>query len=73
MGEQNSANPSVAGARTLKDNILWARQFGSIDPPRLAMVEFQRGYNRQCITERHDYRIPATVRQSFAACLDSTT
>jgi transposase InsO family protein len=48
--------------RTLKENLLWVRRFATIEELRLALLEFQRLYNRTWIVERHAYRTPAQVR-----------
>ena len=48
--------------RTLKENLLWVRRFDTIEELRLALLEFQRLYNRTWIVERHGYRTPAQVR-----------
>jgi putative transposase len=48
--------------RTLKENLLWVRRFATIEELRLALLEFQRLYNRTWIVERHGYRTPAQVR-----------
>lgn len=57
--------------RTLKENLLWVRHFRTIEELRLALLEFQRQYDQQWLIERHAYRTPAEVRQSFTACLES--
>jgi putative transposase len=57
--------------RTLKENLLWVRHFRTIEELRLALLEFQRQYNHQWLIERHGYRTPADVRQSFTTCLES--
>jgi putative transposase len=53
--------------RTLKENLLWVRRFGTIEELRLALQGFRDAYNRTWIIERHGYRTPAQVR---AARLD---
>ena len=53
--------------RTLKENLLWVRRFGTIEELRLALQGFRDAYNRTWIIERHGYRAPAQVR---AAQLD---
>jgi transposase InsO family protein len=53
--------------RTLKENLLWVRSFGTIEELRLALQRFRETYNRSWIIERHGYKTPAQVR---AAQLD---
>lgn len=49
--------------RTLKENLLWVRWFGTIEDLRLALLEFQRTYNQDWLIERHGHRPPATIRR----------
>ena len=53
--------------RTLKENLLWVRRFGTVEELRLALQQFRQTYNQSWIIERHGYRAPAQVR---AAQLD---
>jgi len=55
--------------RTLKENLLWARRFDTIEELRLALLEFQRTYNQTWIVERHGYQTPAAVRAAQTAPL----
>ena len=48
--------------RTLKENLLWVRDFNTIEELRLALLEFRRCYNETWILERHGYRTPAAIR-----------
>jgi putative transposase len=48
--------------RVLKENLLWVRRFDTVEGLRLALIAFQRTYNRSWIIERHGYRTPAQVR-----------
>jgi transposase InsO family protein len=48
--------------RTLKENLLWVRPCASIEELRLALIAFERTYNRTWIIERQGYRTPARVR-----------
>lgn len=57
--------------RTLKENLLWVRHFRSVEELRLALLKFRREYNQQWLIERHAYRTPTAVRQSFTASLES--
>ena len=51
--------------RTLKENVLWARSFETIEELRLALLEFKRKYNEQWMLEKYAYRSPAQVRRDF--------
>jgi putative transposase len=48
--------------RTLKENLLWVRDFDTVEDLRLALLEFRRRYNETWILERHGYRTPAAIR-----------
>ena len=48
--------------RTLKENLLWVRNFDTIEELRAALIEFARHYNETWIVARHGYRTPAQVR-----------
>jgi len=48
--------------RTLKENLLWVRDFATVEEVRLALLEFRRLYNEHWILERHGYLTPAQVR-----------
>ena len=48
--------------RTLKENLLWARTFDTIEELRAALVEFARHYNETWLVARHGHRTPAQVR-----------
>jgi putative transposase len=48
--------------RVLKENLLWARRFDTVEELRSALLAFQRAYNQSWIIERHGYRAPAQVR-----------
>lgn len=48
--------------RVLKENLLWVRQFDTIEELRLALQAFKETYNQSWIIERHGYRTPAQVR-----------
>jgi putative transposase len=57
--------------RTLKENLLWVRHFRTVEELRLALLEFQRQYNHEWLIERHHYKTPTAVRQSFTPSLES--
>ena len=48
--------------RTLKENLLWARTFDTIDELRAALVEFARHYNETWLVARHGNRTQAQAR-----------
>ena len=48
--------------RTLKENLLWVRDFDTVEELRLALLEFRQRYNETWILERHGYRTPAAIR-----------
>ena len=50
--------------RTLKENLLWARTFDTIEELRAALVEFARHYNETWLVARHGNRTPAQVRDA---------
>lgn len=48
--------------RTLKENLLWVKNFHTIEELRLALLEFAERYNETWLVARHGYRTPAQVR-----------
>ena len=48
--------------RTLKENLLWVRDFDTVEELRLALLDFRRRYNETWILERHGYRTPTAIR-----------
>jgi putative transposase len=49
--------------RILKENLLWVKDFATVEELRQALLLFQRLYNEQWIIQRHGYKTPAQVRQ----------
>ena len=49
--------------RTLKENLLWLRSFGTVEELRVALLEFRETYNATWLIERHGFRPPSAVRQ----------
>src|SRR3712207_4016356 len=49
--------------RTLKENLLWARTFDTVEELRQALLEFREVHNSTWLTERHGFRPPNAVRQ----------
>ena len=56
--------------RTLKENLLWVRDFETIEELRLALIEFARWYNDNWLVARHRYKTPAQVRENQMAPRD---
>ena len=56
--------------RTLKENLLWVRDFATIEELRLALLDFRRLYNEHWILERHGYLTPSQVRAARATRQD---
>src|SRR3712207_6189749 len=49
--------------RTLKENLLWARTFDTVEDLRQALLGFRETYNATWLIERHGFRPPSAVRQ----------
>ena len=49
--------------RTLKENLLWIRNFRTVEELRLALIDFRRTYNENWLIERHGHRSPAQFRR----------
>jgi transposase InsO family protein len=49
--------------RTLKENLLWVRQFATVAELTEALREFRRRYNEHWLIQRHGYRSPGQVRR----------
>jgi transposase InsO family protein len=47
--------------RTLKENLIWARTFDTVEGLRQAFLDFRRRDNEEWILERHGYRTSAQV------------
>lgn len=66
------ANPEGNGVaerfvRTLKEQLLWQRDFEDAEDLRQALQGFRERYNTGWILSRHGYASPAAVRQRFVA------
>src|ERR671912_368563 len=48
--------------RTLKESLLWARAFDTVEDLRRALAEFRETYNTTWLIGRHAFRPPAAVR-----------
>jgi putative transposase len=51
--------------RTLKENLLWVRDFDTIEQLREATLEFMKAYNESWLIERHGFLSPAQAREAF--------
>lgn len=50
--------------RTLKENLLWVRNFETIEELRHALLAFARWYNDNWLVARHGYQTPDQIRTS---------
>ena len=57
--------------RTLKENLLWVRNFETTEGLRLTLLEFKRIYNDEWMLDRYGYRSPAEARRDFVG-VDAT-
>lgn len=53
--------------RTLKEQLLWVRNFDTIEELRHALQEWRKQYNGQWMVERHGHRSPSQVRREHNA------
>jgi len=51
--------------RTLKEQLLWVRNFETVDQLLKALYEFKQRYNEHWIMQRHGYRTPKQVRDEW--------
>jgi putative transposase len=49
--------------RTLKENLLWVRTFGTVEELRRALLDFRDTYNATWLIERHGFRPPDAIRR----------
>ena len=49
--------------RILKENLLWVKDFSTVEELRQALIDFKHIYNENWIIQRHGYKTPAQVRQ----------
>lgn len=52
--------------RTLKEQLLWARTFETIEQLRLALIEFMRQYNERWLVQKHGYLTPSQARNKLS-------
>jgi putative transposase len=48
--------------RILKENLLWARTFETVEQLRQALLDFRESCNGNRLVERYGFRSPATIR-----------
>lgn len=53
--------------RTLKEQLLWARTFATVEELRIALAAWAELYNREWLIERHGHRSPSEARRAFYA------
>ncbi len=49
--------------RTMKENPLWIRTFGTVEELRRALLELRGAFNATWLVERHGFGPPDAVRQ----------
>jgi hypothetical protein len=52
---------------TLKENLLWVRNFATVAELVEALRVFKKRDNEQWLIERHEFRTPSQIRIAFAA------
>jgi transposase InsO family protein len=57
--------------RTLKEQLLWAQTFETVEDLRLALVAFKAVYNERWLIERLGHRTPAQARADLVAMRDA--
>jgi putative transposase len=57
--------------RTLKEQLLWIRNFRDLDDLRAALCEFRNRYNQFWILEKLGYRTPIQTRRDFAVAVEA--
>ena len=65
MREPEGKGVAARFIRTVKENLLWARSFETIEELRFALLELQRTYTEQWLLAKYDDRSPAQVRRDF--------
>lgn len=48
--------------RLLKENLLWVKDFATVEDLRQALIDFKHIYNENWIIQRHGYKTSAQVR-----------
>ena len=55
--------------RTLKENLLWVREFEDIEDLNRALQDFKKQYNNEWLIGRHNYRTPNQVLEQHVTSL----
>ena len=55
--------------RTLKENLLWVREFEDLEELNQALQEFKNLYNNHWLIGRHNYKTPSQVKEQCLASL----
>jgi len=53
--------------RTLKEQLLWLRNFRNLEELRQALLAFKEQYNEHWLIERNGFRSPRQARQDLLA------
>ena len=53
--------------RTLKENLLWVREFEDLEELNQALQEFKNLYNNHWLIGRHNYKTPSQVKEQCLA------
>mgnify|MGYP001569372354 CR=1 FL=1 len=65
VGEPEGNGCAERFIRTLKEQVLWVKDFDTVEELLLALLAFKERYNREWLIGRHAYRTPAAVRAAF--------
>lgn len=57
--------------RTLKEQLLWVRNFRTVEELRLALLEWAALYNTRWLIGRHGYKTPAQMRAELTASMEA--
>ena len=53
--------------RTLKEQLLWVKQFQNVEELRMGLLEFQEKYNSKWLVARHNYQTPNQIYENHVA------
>ena len=57
----------IPDVRTIKENLLWVRNFATVAELVEALREFKRTYNERWLIGRHGHRTPSQVRRDLVS------
>ena len=57
--------------RTIKEQVLWARTFATVEELAGALRGFKREYNERWLIRRHGHRTPAQVRRDLTSSVQA--